>query len=61
MYIYDVGFWFLGGLFDTKLTWIDNINKIVKICKTVLNVMKCLTGSEWGASRSSLRKMHCFA
>ena len=44
-------FRYLGVLFDTKLTWNVHINKR----HIVLNVMRCLRGSEWGESRRSMK------
>lgn len=49
-----IGVWFDG--FDW-LTWkvhIDNVNK----CKKVLNVMRCVVGTEWGADRSAPRAVY---
>lgn len=34
------------------------MNKMDKKRKMVLNVMRCLTGSEWGASRSASRNIY---
>ena len=48
-------FTFLGVLFDSKLTWADNITRIEEKSKKVIHVMRCLTGREWGASSSSLK------
>lgn len=35
-----------------------HIQKIVDKCKKVLNVMRCLCGVEWGASRPALRTIY---
>ena len=43
-------FSFLGVLFDSRLTWADDIRRIEEKSKKVINVMRCLTGREWGAS-----------
>lgn len=50
-------FRFLGVWFDEKLTW----NVLIKVhakCKKILNVMRCLTGSEWGARMSALKVIY---
>lgn len=51
-------FRFLGVWFDAKLTWNEHIKKVHAKCKKILNVMRCLRGSEWGASRSALKKIY---
>lgn len=40
------------------VTWADHIRKMEEKCKKVINVMRCLTGREWGASCSSLKRMY---
>lgn len=51
-------FKFLGLWFDSKLNWNEHINKILSKCKKVVNVMRCLSGSEWGASREALKNVY---
>ena len=51
-------FRFLGVWFDSKLTWKVHVKKVVEACKPVLNVMRCLCGSKWGASRASLMTVY---
>ncbi len=51
-------FRFLGIVFDARLTWAGHIEKVIVKCKKVLNVMRCLTGVDWGASRQSLREIY---
>lgn len=51
-------FKFLGVTFDSRLTFAEQIKKIEDKCKKVINVMRCLTGREWGASRSSLKRVY---
>lgn len=51
-------FKFLGVWFDARLTWNVHIDNIVTKCKKVLNVMRCLVGTEWGADRSALKTIY---
>uniref|UniRef100_A0A671ND64 alpha-mannosidase n=1 Tax=Sinocyclocheilus anshuiensis TaxID=1608454 RepID=A0A671ND64_9TELE len=51
-------FKFLGIYFDAKLSWAEHINKIVEKCQKVLNIMRCVSGVEWGASFSSLKTIY---
>lgn len=52
-------FRFLGMVFDARLTGgTEKIEKIRVKCKKVLNVMRCLAGVDWGASRQSLREIY---
>lgn len=37
----------LGMWLDTRLTCNDHINQIVNKCKKVLNIMRCLSGTDW--------------
>jgi hypothetical protein len=45
---------FLGTIFDSKFTWSSNINHIVTKCQKRLNLMRCLTGTTWGADKKCL-------
>ncbi|XDV52299.1 hypothetical protein PO909_021042 [Leuciscus waleckii] len=49
---------FLGMWFDDKLTWNEHIRRINTKCKKIINVMRCLTGSEWGASRAASKNVY---
>uniref|UniRef100_A0A3Q3BE46 Reverse transcriptase domain-containing protein n=1 Tax=Kryptolebias marmoratus TaxID=37003 RepID=A0A3Q3BE46_KRYMA len=49
---------FLGLWFDEKLKWHIHIKKIVDKCKKILNIMRCLVGSDWGADRKSLKQIY---
>uniref|UniRef100_A0A3Q2ZQ74 Reverse transcriptase domain-containing protein n=1 Tax=Kryptolebias marmoratus TaxID=37003 RepID=A0A3Q2ZQ74_KRYMA len=49
---------FLGVWFDEKLIWKEHIQKIVDKCKKILNIMRCLVGSDWGADRKSLKHIY---
>lgn len=51
-------FRFLGIIFDEKLVWNEHIKKIVGKCQKVLNIMRGLSGVEWGASFSSLKAIY---
>ncbi len=46
---------FLGVHFDSRLTWAEHIRRVEEKSKKVINVMRCLTGREWGASCQSLK------
>lgn len=48
-------FKFLGLWFDERLTWAVHIQKIFVKCKNILNVMRCLAGSEGGADITALK------
>jgi len=37
---------FLGIWFDSRLTWKEHIEKIEQKCKRVLNIMRCVSGTE---------------
>lgn len=49
---------FLGLIFDSRLTWREHVQGIVKSSKGVLNIMRCLTGREWGAHFISLKYIY---
>ncbi len=49
---------FLGVTFDARWTFAGHIKKMEDKCKKVINAMRCLTGREWGASRSSLKGIY---
>ncbi len=49
---------FLGLIFDKKLTWAPHINYLVDMTKPRLNLMRSLTGSEWGASKQTLLTLY---
>ncbi len=51
-------FRFLGVIFDSKLNWIEHVRKVEEKCKMILNIMRCLTGSECGASKRALRDVY---
>lgn len=51
-------FKYLGMWFDKRLTWAMHIQKIIERCKRVLNVMRCLKGTEWGADRTAMKTIY---
>ncbi len=44
----------LGMWFDEKLTWKQHIEKVRDKCKKINNLLRCLSGRDWGATRASL-------
>ena len=51
-------FKYLGLWFDKMLTWASHVQKVVDKCKSVLNVMRCLRGVEWGASSPAMKTIY---
>ncbi|MGL4867482.1 MAG: hypothetical protein ACRC4S_02325, partial [Cetobacterium sp.] len=49
---------FLGMWFDAKVTWNNHISKMEGKCKKILNVMRCISGREWGADRLALKVIY---
>ena len=49
---------FLGIIFDSKLTWEKHINYVHTRCLKVLNCMRLLTGTKWGATSHTLRTIY---
>ena len=49
---------FLGVTFDHKLTWRQHIETIITKCKTKLNILRCISGNEWGADCKTLFKLY---
>ena len=43
---------FLGVNFDAKLTWKNHVDSIIDRCKPKLNILRCISGLKWGASKS---------
>ena len=46
-------FKFLGVHFDERHTWKNHIDSIVDKCEKVVNVMRSLSGSTWGAGQDT--------
>ena len=53
-------FKYLRAVFDSKLTWVEHIRRVEGGCRKVINVMRCLSGRDWGACCGAL-KMVCTA
>jgi hypothetical protein len=49
---------FFGIIFDSKLTWLNHIQYIHTQCIKILNCMRLLTGTKWGANSYTLRTMY---
>jgi len=49
----DIQTKFLGMIFDSRLTWAPHIKYLVDKCKKRLNIIRCLSGTGWGASKST--------
>ena len=48
----------LGLIFDKKLTWSAHINNLKYECYKKLNILKILSGNNWGADLSVLRNTY---
>jgi ribonuclease HI len=49
---------FLGLTFDQRLNWTEHINKVTDNCKNKINLLRSLTGHQWGASKTALLKIY---
>nr|XP_054604977.1 uncharacterized protein LOC129166525 [Nothobranchius furzeri] len=49
---------YLGVIFDTRLTWKENISNIEERCRKVINIMRCLKGTDWGYSAQALKQIY---
>lgn len=49
---------FLGTVFDEKLYWKQHIEKVQNKCKKMNNLLRCLSGRDWGAARGALLKIY---
>ncbi|MGL5733124.1 MAG: hypothetical protein ACRCXE_03570, partial [Metamycoplasmataceae bacterium] len=43
---------------DSKLTFATHIKKVINKCKNV-NILRCLAGVDWGATRQALKRVYC--
>ena len=49
---------FLGMILDDKLTWLIHIQYVEGRCSKVINCMKLLSGTRWGANSYTLRNIY---
>lgn len=49
---------FLGVTFDQQLTWNEHINNIAESCKKRINLLRSLSGQQWGAGKHSMLKIY---
>jgi len=49
---------FLGVIFDEKLTWKQHIEYVQNKCKKGNNLLRCLSGQNWGAARGALLRIY---
>ena len=45
---------FLGVIFDCKLTWNEHIRYVSDRCSKRINLLRALTGTDWGANKKTL-------
>ena len=48
----------LGVIFDKKLTWRKQFDVIAAKCKQAINLMKRLSGLQWGAHLQQMLKIY---
>ena len=51
-------FKFLGVWFEERMTWAVHVSKTVEKCGKVINVLRSLSGCEWGADRDTLHLIY---
>ena len=51
-------FKFLGLIFDNKFNWNEHVNYIEACSNKRINLLKFVSGTKWGANRSSLYKLY---
>ena len=49
---------FLGVIFDNKLSWKPHIEYIINKCKKRMNLMRAISGLQWGASKKALLNIY---
>ena len=49
---------FLGMIFDSKLTWSSHIDSLKVRVKQSLNILKVVSGYDWGADKKSLLRLY---
>lgn len=51
---------YLGVWFDSKLTFKNHVQRMVDKCKKAINLLKCLSGYNWGGVRLFFEKnLYC--
>ena len=51
-------FKFLGLIFDSQLNWSHHINYIYDSCIKRINLLRCISGTKWGANRKILYNLY---
>lgn len=51
-------FEFLGVHFEEGMMWMVHVEKTVEKWEKVINVLRCITGSDWGADRETLSMIY---
>ena len=49
---------FLGVILDKKLTWKEHIENVIERCKTRINLLRALSGTDWGSSKKTLLMLY---
>ena len=49
---------YLGVILDSKLTWKAHIDQLIIRCNKDLNLMRCVSGTNWGANKTSLLRLY---
>ena len=49
---------FLGVVFDRKLTFLPHIKQLKASCQGALNILKTISGADWGADRISMLRLY---
>ena len=49
---------FLGMIFDSKLTWAKRIDDLKLKVKKSINLLRVISGSDWGADKKSLLRLY---
>lgn len=50
---------YLGVWLESRLTYATHATKLINKCKTGVNILRCLTGVEWGACKLSVKIIYC--
>ena len=49
---------FLGMIFDKRLTWKSHVDGIIDRCKHKLNLLRCISGCDWGSDSPTLVRLY---